>query len=421
MSGAVVVVGAGVAGSAAALAAARGGARVVVLDGGAGASTLWTGAVDSAAGDLAEGSRAVAEALGVRLEPSLLVTTSFHARLAHGRDASLLDLHPLLDARARVGVVRVARPGWDADEIVRAGGQGFVAVGASLLRHADEGSLADAELAARHDDDGRLGWLGERLREALARAGAEVGGLLLPPSLGVERARAAELSSRVGVACGEALGLPGGPAGLRFEHARDRAFAAAGIAMRRGRVRGVSAAGPSAGGAGARWRLDVDGEGLDAGAVVLAAGGLIGGGLEYQPSEAMEASALPPRSRPAYRCTVEGPWSLAARGRPLDAPGSLFGVPPEDLCWPLAADPLADRVGVATSEGRVVAEPARGAAAPARFAPALYAAGDVVADARRSWLEALDAGVRAGHAAARDVVTGASVRPSPAEASATRP
>jgi hypothetical protein len=119
-------------------------------------------------------------------------------------------------------------------------------------------------------------------------------------------------------------------------------------------------------------------------------------------------------SRPAYRCTVDGPWSLAARGKPLDAPGSLYGVPPEDVCWPLAPDPLADRVGVATSEGRVVS-------APGRVAPAVHAAGDIVADVRRSWLEALDAGVRAGQAAARDALTGASARPSPVEASASRP
>ena len=37
-----------------------------------------------------------------------------------------------------------------------------------------------------------------------------------------------DLSRLVGVPCGEATGMPGGPAGLRFERARDRALAAAG-------------------------------------------------------------------------------------------------------------------------------------------------------------------------------------------------
>ncbi|MDP9036791.1 MAG: FAD-binding protein, partial [Myxococcota bacterium] len=41
-----IVVGAGVAGTAAALAAAWAGARVTVVDAGAGASTLSTGAID---------------------------------------------------------------------------------------------------------------------------------------------------------------------------------------------------------------------------------------------------------------------------------------------------------------------------------------------------------------------------------------
>jgi hypothetical protein len=102
---------------------------------------------------------------------------------------------------------------------------------------------------------------------------------------------------------------------------------------------------------------------------------------------------------------------LGAHGRPLDLPGSLFGVAPESLAWPLARDGHAtmDRVGVLCDEhGRVAA--------------GLYAAGELVADAPRTWLAALESGARAGAAAARDVVRAPGARPASAgEAPASRP
>ncbi len=246
-----------------------------------------------------------------------------------------------------MGVVRCERPGWDGEALVRTAGSGMVVVHASVLRLADERLVPDAELAARHDDADRLGWLGDRLRSGLARAGRTVQALLLPPLLGLERSRAAELSEHVGVACGEATGLPGGPVGLRFERARDRALAAAGVTVVAGRVAGVeaSAAAPD------RWTVRLEDRELDAGAVVLAAGGLIGGGLEYQPSESMLAAALPPTARPVFRCTIDAPVRVGAHGRPLGVPGSLFGVAPESLAWPLSRDALMDRVGVLCDDG----------------------------------------------------------------------
>lgn len=130
--------------------------------------------------------------------------------------------------------------------------------------------LPAADYAARHDDETRLAWLSERLKDALARAGDGIAALLLPPSLGLERPRAQALSRLVGIACGEAVGLPGGPSGLRFERARDRAVEAAGIEVVRARVRCVEPHEDC-------WRvmLEEGPDALDAAAVVFAAGGLV--------------------------------------------------------------------------------------------------------------------------------------------------
>jgi glycerol-3-phosphate dehydrogenase subunit B len=396
----VVVIGAGIAGTAAALAAARSQASVTVLDGGAGASTLSTGAVDrtpwrpdaDATSGLPPLARHVFDALGAYVltdRPAQLLTMAGVRRPARGRDAALLDVTPL--AGRPLGVVRCGRPGWDAEGLARAWGGACVTIEAIVLRHADERALPDGEFAARHDDDARLGWLAERLREALAIefAGDTVAGLVLPPSLGVDRARAAQLSALVGLPCGEPLAMPGGPSGLRFERARDRAFGAAEVKRIEGRARRVERAGSPHGGG---WRVTTTEDAfLDADAVVLAAGGLLGGGIEYAPSEVIPAMAVPPRSRVPLRASIDAPLALGAHGRPLESPGSLFGLAPEDIAWPFSPDGLLARAGV------LIGEDGRCAGAP----PGLFAAGELVADAPRTWLGALVAGATAGVSATR--------------------
>jgi hypothetical protein len=397
----VVVIGAGVAGSGAAIAAALEGAEVVVVSGGTGASTLWTGRVAPHAGEISAAGREVAEAFQVRLGRCLLVTSHAGAVTGHGYEAGLLDLSPVLRARRCVGVVRCPRPGWDADAIARDAGEGAIAIDASVLRHVDERHLPDADFAARHDDAERLGWLGERLRDALHRAGDRPAALLLPPSLGLDRQRASDLSKLAGLPCGEAMGLPGGPVGLRVESARDRIFETRGIEVVIARATAIETA--SSG-----WRVALGRDRIDAGAVVVAAGGLLGGGLEYQPSEWIHAAELPPCARAPFRCTINGPFPIGADGRFLEAPSSLFGVPPESIAWPLARDPLLEKVGLlAAGDGHV--------------APALYAAGEILADRPRTWLEALESGVRAGAAASREALTSRPARPSLAGAPASRP
>jgi glycerol-3-phosphate dehydrogenase subunit B len=390
----VLVVGAGVAGTAAAISAARAGARVTLVDGGTGASTLATGALDAIPWQMAAAqphrappiSNATRETIALLGGYSLpdagatLLTSAGLSRPARGHDAALLDIQPI--AGTPIGVVGCDRPGWDAGALARSWGGDFVLVDAALLRHVDERSLPDADFAMRHDDEGRLAWLAARLREALALVGGGVGALVLPPCLGVERARAEALSELVGVRCGEAIGAPGGPAGFRFEKARDRAVANAHVARVGRRATTVAQNGNA-------WRVTMeDAHAADADAVVLATGGLIGGGFEYSPSEAFFASALPPFSRRPFQLTLDAPAVLGANGVELELPSTLFGRAPESIAWPFVPDALMDRVGVlASADGHA----GRG----------LFAAGDVVADRPRAWLYVFAMGIAAGVAAAR--------------------
>ena len=308
----VIVVGAGAAGTGAALAAARAGAHVVIVDGGSGASTLSTGALDVAPWQDAPAQpatvpasvRTTLELLSAYALPdrgALLLTTAGLVRTARGFDTGLLDVGPL--AGRRIGVVRCDRPAWHAPTLARAWGEAFMVVDATVLRYADERVLPDADFAARHDDTARLGWLAERLREAVARGGAQA--LVLPPSLGVDGPCATALSKLVGVPCGEALALPGGPSGLRFERARDRALSSAGV--ERVRARAMSAE-------STRVTLEEGGV-VDGDAVVIATGGILGGGVEFAPSDAELASALPPFARAPFRIGLLAPrLTLGARG-----------------------------------------------------------------------------------------------------------
>jgi glycerol-3-phosphate dehydrogenase subunit B len=290
----------------------------------------------------------------------------------------------------RIGVVRCSRPGWDADALAAAWGDACVPIDARVLRYADERGIPDADFASRHDDEGRLAWLADRLREALAsRAdGGGLSGVVLPPSLGVDQPRARTLSERVGVPCGEPVAMPGGPAGLRFERARDRAFAASGIERSSSRALRAEADRGT-------WRVTTDdGAILEARAVVLATGGILGGGIEYAPSESIVAGALPPAARPPFRATVEAPVRLGAHGRPLEVPGSLFGMQPERLAWPFASAQdggTLERAGVLVADDSACLDAPRG----------IFAAGELVADGPRTWLHALTSGALAGAYAAR--------------------
>lgn len=396
----VVVIGSGISGTAAALAAAASGASVRVVAGAAGATVLSGGALDFA--DWAESAprskwNDIAEKAFLQLdfgslpdEGVVTATTAGIVRPAAGADHALLDLDRV--GRGAILVPRGDHPAWDAPALAKCWGASdlaaaravtFVALDAQLNRFKDERVLSDAEIAARHDDDARLDWLAERLREVLSRNPGFVG-VILPPWLGAKSSRAEKLSASVGIRCGEAITGLAGPSGARFLAARDRAFSKASVGVVAGWAK--SARATTSG-----WRVDLEGDAwLDADAVVLASGGLIGGGLAYSPGAASAAAELPPNAMPTIRSTVACDAILGAHDEPIGPPSTFFGAQPEAIAWPFARDAWIERVGILVDEF-----------GQARNAPAgLFACGDALADRPRAWLDAFVTGIRAGRAAA---------------------
>lgn len=381
----VVVVGSGIAGTAAALAARSAGAEVVLLRGRPGATSLGSGALD---GDAAPSSAACAvlEALGgYVLGDTVLAATSGVLRTARGRDRALLAL----PEGGTVLVPQCDHPRWHAPTYARAWNASplahqrklhFTAVKVPMLRTTEERSMGDVELAMRFDDDARIAYAADRLREALPSTGT-VKAIALPPWLGAERARAEALSTRVGVPCGEVLGDPAGPAGERFEASRDRALEAAGVEVVTAWVTRVERQGSA-------LLVHADGvSSLRGDTVILATGGILSGGVVYSPSEAILSTAMPPNPRPIFTLPIDVDVRLGLDGKPLGMPGSMFGIAPESLAWPFSDEPALERVGILTDHD-------------GRAAPGILVAGDIVEGRRRTWLEALESGAHAGTLAA---------------------
>jgi hypothetical protein len=405
------VVGAGIAGTAAALTAARAGATVSLVASGSGASRLASGALDrepwdaeSPGAPLGEMECEVLHALGGFVVPkggALVATVAGILRPALAIDASLLDLAPLHDGE--VLLPSALLPSWDAEALARAYSEApeaiarrltFVARPVTLVHELAEHELPDADMAVLHDEPERLAWLAARLAAAIG--GNKPIAILLPPWLGVEQSRAKTLTAQLSLPCGETVTGLAGPSGLRFERARDRALAAAGVERSSGRVVGLTCEEGS-------WSAKLEsGETLGpVDAVVLAVGGLVGGGLDYCPSGAVLATELPPAPGPLLRATIDAPLVVGMRGLPLETPASLFGAAPESHAWPFVEDSVLEHAGVlADRDGRV------------RGAPSgLFAAGDFVADRARTWLEALSVGTRAGATATEEASVPASIKP----------
>jgi glycerol-3-phosphate dehydrogenase subunit B len=407
----VVVIGGGAAGLAAAWAAAPRGAQLRLLDSGVGATGLGSGAIDDrpweeversmevlgvdvSAGPLPEAVELFAGDLGLwRLpragEPFCRVATEAgRVRVARGAEIGLLDLAALPEG-ARVLLPRMPRPEWDAESLAHALNADayavarrlrFEAADAKLWKLAGEERIAAADLAGRHDDEARLGWLRERLREMLARAG-RAHAVLTGPWLGLARPAAPKLSSDLGLPVGEALAGVGSPAGLRFEAARDRMLAGLGLARERHRVSRVRAR-------GSELVVTVDGgDEVIADGVVLAIGGVAAGGVVYDPPEQRAGQEMAPAGARPFRLSLQAPIELAWQGRRLDVVSSIHGPSLDDVAWPVDADPSClEAIGV-SCDG-------------AQAAPGIFAAGDVVADKPRTVLQAVWSGIRAGAAAA---------------------
>lgn len=416
MSGRVVIVGAGIAGLAAVRAAAAHGLDLRLFDPSLGASCLWGGAVDdrpweqvARASDVL-GASALAgpvppevarfiESLGIwELAPAgrplvRLATEAGRVRVSRGRDRAVLDLSAL-PTGARVVLPLVPRGEWDADSLARAlSADGyargrsltFAAAEAKLLRYVGEERIAEADMAIRHDEPERRRWLTERLQEMLARerdADRQVDAILMGPWLGAERPRAEELSAALGVNVGEVLSNVGNAAGMRFEAARDRLLASMGIERELERVRAVRRSAD-----GLLLQIEGRRSPIEADRVVLAIGGLVGGGLRYTPPERAQGDEDPPPARVPFALSVDAPVHLRAQSRSLDIVSSTHGPSLDELGWPSDPDQgLLEAVGVAC-EGPLAA-------------PGIYVAGDTIADRPRTRLQAVYSGLRAGAAAA---------------------
>ncbi|WP_437952850.1 FAD-binding protein [Sorangium sp. So ce296] len=412
MARSILVIGAGVAGLAAAWSARRRGAQVTVISAGVGETALAGGAVDDVpweqveraarllgsdlpASDLAPAARQLAAELGLWDVPQAsgvrLATVAGRIRPARGRDRALLDLGSL--RRTRVLIPRAARAAWDADALAealtdepfaRARGLRFLPVDAPVLRFDDERQIADGDLAARHDDPARLSWLLDRLRQALEGAGG-AGAILLGPWLGARAPRAEALAARLGVPVGEALIGAGSPAGLRFEAARDALLAAIGAARRHGRVRAVGGDPGGPGGPGEGVSVHVEGEDvpLAADAVILAIGGLAGGGIAYAPPERGAGPDLPARGGAPFALSVEAPVTLGDARGAFGVVSSMQGPELDVVAWPRGERPGAlESVGV-RCDG-------------VRAAPGILAAGATIAGRARTVLDAVTTGLRAG-------------------------
>ncbi len=421
MSGALVI-GGGLAGSAAALVLAEAGVPVRRLAAGPGATALTGGSIDVAAASpgvphLPWRDPRSGEALPSRARLRILLsgasrhpyTTTFGAaggealaaaferateRLAGWLRAEGIDLHGSLDRNLLLpsaqGTLRISDlaltgvassdlggcrkvtivdvpgvEGWDARGCARTLASEIAALGlgplpVEVVRARDDrfasGAGSPARIAARLD-----GAEGEGLlKAALEGLGGADELVLLPQVLGLVRTRALLASVSQGRPVGEALSFPPfALAGYRLTRALDRACAAAGVELLRGRAGRVLAA-------EGRLRVEPEQPGafeaLEPEGLVLATGRFVGGGLEAGPRGVHEPLlGLPvsdPDGRrvdgiPAHRSVRKGyanPQPLYAAGVSVDgalrpqptAPAGVWAAGE----WIGGFDPARERTGL---------------------------------------------------------------------------
>jgi len=290
----VVVIGGGVAGVAAALAAASRGRQVVLVRAGPGASAVTTGAWRGPLPD----------ALCAALAAAGLPHAAVPGPLPHPAGA----LHPAdfaaaaqADARLQEGALVcgiAGLPGFHAPALAalwgEAAGVRLQAVELAPVGGLPPGGWSPASLAAALDRDPAL--LAVPLARAVRAAGAPCA--ILPAVLGLERSAEvrAALAAAAGVPVGEALGTPPSIPGWRLDAALRAIPRRAGVDVVAGRVvrcevadrRVLSVVVRPAGATQAQTGADADGtpggeRELAADAFVLATGKYLAGGLEAAP------------------------------------------------------------------------------------------------------------------------------------------
>ncbi|MEZ4410506.1 MAG: hypothetical protein R3A52_29100 [Polyangiales bacterium] len=282
---------------------------------------------------------------------------------AAGALSSLLDIGRAPEGKV-LGVVELAtHPSWSAAMVARA--LGAVVVSAA---GGPEGETF-AQTARAFDTEG----VAEGFAAALAARSRDVYALLMPPVLGFRRSDvAARMSRAAGVPVGEAAGGPGDPTAIRMDRAL-RQWLPAGVEVLTARASVLP---------GRRVDVSVAGEAVRAAAVVLATGGLTGGGLVFD-------GAL-------REATAGAPVWTSRRERVMNTAGARRGADPVE--W---FDP---HEGKATGAGLRVDDDARVLDAVGTFPLAawLFAAGAVVSGRGDEGLtDVVEAGAAAGRAAAR--------------------
>lgn len=378
----IAIIGAGIAGAAAAFEIARQGRRATVFHDVTGASGLYSGALDFEPWDGVERERALeselsefSKQLGVwELGPkaAYLATPEGNVRPARGRDRAILNLERC--AGKRVAVVDLERDDWDAPLLAKSFASSrwaqrtdtrFFAVPVAGLKKGFERRISGYDFAALHDAPERALALQKAMLES--RASAEA--WLFGPWLGVQRPLADELSAVLGVPVGETTSVPGGVAGARFELGCERLLARL-ADVARGRLLGLE---PIDSGC----RLHVrDHAPLEFSAVVLATGGVAAGGIALQRS-------FERRGGTGFRLSFAAPITLQLDAEVSEGVSSLAGIDFAER----GLDMLLE-VGIATrADGSLPSQ------------SGIFAAGDAMAGRPRTALVAADSGLRAARAA----------------------
>lgn len=382
----IAVIGGGAAGVAAAWTARRSGGDVTILFDRPGATSLYSGALD-------DGRPAFANGESTPVHPEVLgFATSFEAwtlgsrscrvatyegllRPARGIDAALLDLDPLAGRTIAVASALVAD--WDAVTLAASLGASewalrtktrFTPIPVTGIADPTEATRSVYDVAALHEAPGRV----ERLAECLGRTNAKADAWLLGPWLGVTPGTAERLRGLLSVPVGETTSPPGGPAGARFDAARDGLLADVGVRIRREHISAIENRGGRYLVLGATSALTAKDAGFDV--VILAVGGFVSGGIGLERAEG--------KDRDSFKLSLRAPIVFSLDGKILDGVSSRHGI---DFAS-VGMDAL-ERVGIDV-DGPAV-----------RGSRSLYAAGECVAGRSRTVLEAARAGAVAAKAA----------------------
>ncbi len=378
----IAIIGAGIAGAAAAFEIARQGGRATVFHDLTGSSGLYSGALDLEAWQpaappsaLAEGLSEFSQQLGaweLFAAPRHLPTLEGNVRASHGRDRAVLDLERCVGKR--VAVIDLERDDWDAPLLAKsfAGSAWavrtqthFFAAPAAVLQKGFERRISGYDFAALHDAPERA----QALERALRESGVSADAWLFGPWLGLERPLAQELSVSLALPVGETTSAPGGAAGARFESARDQLLQR--IAhVERGRLLEIERHGRG-------YRLQLrDRAPQEFQVVLLATGGVAAGGV------ALERS-FERRGGTGFRLSYTAPVALELDAEVVEGVSSLASV---DFVERGLGALL--KVGIATaSDGSL------------RDNPGIFVAGDAIAGRPRTALIAAQSGLQAARSA----------------------